>query len=212
MLVDYVRGAVGEAEALVAACHLTLCGPCQSRVEALEQAAGAQLESAPNEVLAAGALEGVLARLDEIGGGPAPAARASVDLGLPRPLLRYLPDGELPWRRLIPGIRAVDLPVRAAAAPAPGQAPPKVRLVSLHPGLIIPHHDHGGPEYTVVFSGGLRDHQGTCHRGDVAIRNPGDRHRQHVEPGDQCLALVVNEGDLLPTTWIGRLVKRIARE
>jgi putative transcriptional regulator len=88
----------------------------------------------------------------------------------------------------------------------------KVRLVSLHPGMIIPHHDHGGAEYTVVFSGGLRDHQGTCHRGDVAVRNPGDRHRQHVETGAQCVALVVNEGDLLPTTWIGRLVKRLARE
>lgn len=215
MLADYVRGVVGEAEALVAACHLTLCGPCQGRVAALEQAGGAQLESAPPEGLPGSALEAVLARLDEA----APSSsepRGPLEPGLPRALLRYLPEGDLPWRRLIPGIRAVDLPVGAGGGDRlQGQgvkSPRKVRLVSLHPGLIIPHHDHGGPEYTVVFSGGLRDHQGTCHRGDVAIRNPGDRHRQHVEAGDQCVALVVNDGDLLPTTWVGRLVKRLARE
>jgi putative transcriptional regulator len=210
MLVDYVRGTGGEAEALVAACHLTLCGQCQLRADALEQAAAAQLDSAAPGARAASALDDLLARLDQpvADGDAAPPARAALAPGLPRPLLRYLPEGKLPWRRVVPGIRTVDLPVRRVS----GTRGAKVRLVSLHPGIVIPHHDHGGPEYTVVFSGGLRDQLGTCHRGDVAVRNPGDRHRQHVEAGDQCVALVVNDGDLLPTTWIGRLVKRIARE
>ena len=210
ILADYVRGTGGEAEALISACHLTLCGQCQSRASALESAAAAQLDGDAPEAgdgsVDAG-LEAVLGRLDDLAPiVPAPRApHPELNAGLPRPLLDYLPEGKLPWRRVVPGIRAMDLPVNETGAT-------RVRLVRLHPGVVIPHHDHGGPEYIVVFSGGLRDADGTAHRGDVAVRRPGDSHRQHVEPGEECVALVVNDGDLLPTTWIGRLFKRIAGE
>jgi putative transcriptional regulator len=210
MLAEYVRGTGGEAEALVAACHVTLCGACQRRMALLEQGAVAELDHGVPVAVGGEVMDAVLARLEDPLAGEIPPlpVRSAVQPGLPRPLLRYLPAGQLPWRRVVPGIRTLDLPVRKAG----GVRQAKVRLVSLHPGIIIPHHDHGGPEYTVVFSGGLRDHQGTCHRGDVTVRNPGDRHRQRVEAGSQCVALVVNNGDLLPTTWLGRLVKRLARE
>ena len=215
LLLAYVRGTSGEAEALVVACHLTLCGHCQARAAVLEGAAADELLAEEPADLPEGVLQNLLLQLnDEPHESPAPAAinppkgsnsDADDHPGLPRPLLRYLPEGKLPWRRLLPGIKTVDLPVQKRAQAT-------VRLVRLHPGLIIPHHDHGGPEYTVVFSGGLRDHRGTWHRGDVAVRQPGEQHRQYVEPGEECVALVFNDGALLPTSAIGRLVARLAGE
>ena len=217
LLLGYVRGTSGEAEALVVACHLTLCGHCQTRAAVLEGVAADELFAEEPAELPQGVLQDLLLQLrderDEPSAAnkpalaslpPNPAADAN-EPGLPRPLLRYLPEGKLPWRRLLPGIKTVDLPVQKRAQAT-------VRLVRLHPGLIIPHHDHGGPEYTVVFSGGLRDHRGTWHRGDVAVRQPGEQHRQRVEPGEECVALVFNDGALLPTSAIGRLVARLAGE
>lgn len=208
-LFDYVAGRSSDAAALAAACHLTLCGTCQTRVQALEGAAGRQLAQATTMALGDGALDRVLARLDEQARplpAPEPANDLDLDVALPRPLLERLPrQGRPRWRWLVPGIRAIELPVSGVG---PGTV---VRLVRLSPGTVIPRHDHGGPEYTVVFSGGLRDEHETWHRGDLAIRNPGDCHRQQVLPGEDCVALAVNEGEMLPLSWMARVVKTLAR-
>jgi putative transcriptional regulator len=76
--------------------------------------------------------------------------------------------------------------------------------VTLQPGLEIPLHDHGGTEYTVIFTGALTDDQGRFARGDISIRPSGERHVQHVETVEPCVALVINEGPLKPLTLKGK--------
>ena len=69
-------------------------------------------------------------------------------------------------KRVVPGIGGIKLPVDEAGT--------LIRLVRLRPGLTIPLHDHGGPELTMVFSGGLVEPERTLHRGDFSLRaRPG---------------------------------------
>jgi putative transcriptional regulator len=174
---------------------------------------GALLEQAPARELRPGALESALAALDEgEGDGPpaaAPAADATLDpaldasWALPRPLLRQL-QAAAGWKRVVPGVRGIRL-----GGAAPGAL---LRLVNLRPGMTIPLHDHGGAELTLVFSGGLVEPDRVLHRGDLAVRQPGERHVQRVEPGTPCIALTLNQGPLVPLTWLGRLLTFIARE
>jgi putative transcriptional regulator len=209
-LVEYVTGACTEGAALAFACHISLCPSCAAEVAALEGVAGSVLEAGAELELATGALEAVLSRLEatpqELAGEEVPAAPAFLaGCALPAPLLRLLPSNER-WRTVVPGMRVVDLPFVV-----PDGA---IRLVRFKGGVTIPFHDHGGPEYIVVFTGVLEE-KGDGRRfgrGDVSIRLPGERHEQRAAPGDPCVALVINEGALRPLTLRGRLLLAIARE
>jgi putative transcriptional regulator len=210
-LVEYVAGAATDGAALAFACHVALCGACAAEVAALEKVGGTILEASPGQELGPGALEAVLARLEttpQLAAPPVetvavPAFLAGCDL--PAPLLRALPSAE-GWRTVVPGMRVVDLPLAV-----PGGA---VRLVRFKGGVTIPFHDHGGPEYIVVFTGALEEKSDGQRfgRGDVSIRLPGERHEQRATPGEACVALVVNEGALRPLTLRGRLLLAIARD
>ena len=107
------------------------------------------------------------------------------------------------WKFVVPGMRAVDLP-----AAAPGVT---IRLIAFKPGVTIPFHDHGGPEQIVVFTGALEEEGKRFERGDISIRDSGERHEQRVAPGVPCIALVVNEGKLQPLTLRGRLLLALSR-
>ncbi|HVZ72826.1 MAG TPA: ChrR family anti-sigma-E factor [Polyangia bacterium] len=203
-LAEYAAGACGEAPALGIACHVSLCAACAARLRAFEAVGGAVLETGAPDATAPGALEAVLARLDDVPAElPAvdPAAeRLLAPLGVPRVVWRYLAPGAAAagWRRLVPGIAGLDLRVGAAGTMA--------RLVRLRPGLEIPLHDHGGDEHTVILTGALADDEGRFARGDISIRAAGARHVQRVEHDEPCVALVVNEGALVPLTLKGKLL------
>lgn len=213
MLLEYVAGTSTDAAALATACHVALCGACAARVAELEAVGGGFLDAGGAEPLAPGALEAVLARIDappqpraEAGAVPAaPAFLASAEFGLPRPLLRRLAEAPVAsdWKFVVPGMRAVDLP-----AGAPGVT---IRLIAFKPGVTIPFHDHGGPEKIVVFTGALEEEGKRFERGDISIRDAGERHEQRVAPGVPCIALVVNEGKLQPLTLRGRLLLALSR-
>jgi putative transcriptional regulator len=170
---------------------------------------GALLDELPREAPPPGALERLLAALDaQAPIPPTPAVESApgsllAPLGVPRVVWPYLDVGAAKgWRRLVPGIARLDLRVGAPNVVA--------RIVRLRPGLEIPLHDHGGDEYTVIFTGALADDEGRFARGDVSIRPAGARHAQRIERGEPCVALVVNEGPLLPLTLKGRVLARLA--
>jgi putative transcriptional regulator len=210
-LVEYATGACGEPAALAIATHASLCATCAEELRVLDAVGGALLEELPREAPPPGALERLLAALD--GQAPRTAIPAVepdpgsllAPLGVPRAVWPYLEAGTTAkgWRRLVPGIARLDLRVGAPSVVA--------RIVRLRPGLEIPLHDHGGDEYTVIFTGALADDEGRFARGDVSIRPAGARHVQRVEQGEPCVALVINEGPLLPLTLKGRVLARLAR-
>jgi len=211
-LVEYAAGACGEATALAIACHASLCAACATQLRALDALGGAALDDAAPTATAPDAFANLLGRLDDAPGDEAPAPGVDVDpatlrvfvsLGVPRVVLPYVaPAASGGWRRLVPGITRVDLRV--------GPPDTVARLVNLRPGLEIPLHDHGGVEHTVILTGALADDQGRFARGDVSIRAAGERHVQRVEAGEPCVALVINEGPLVPLTWKGKALNLLS--
>lgn len=210
-LLEYATGACSEAAALAIASHISLCALCSDELRMLDTIGDALLETVQPEPLAPGALEKVLAALDSPANDAAtpivaPEAEPLLaPFGVPRLLWRYLPEAAAKrgWRLLVPGIKRLDLRMSIPGTIA--------RIVRLRPGLEIPLHDHGGDEYTMIFSGALSDDEGRFGRGDISVRPAGARHIQRVERGEPCIALVINEGPLVPLTFKGKLLTRIAR-
>lgn len=204
VLLEYVAGNTGEAVSLAVACHASLCAACRRQIAWLERMGGALVESAPAAALHDDALTRALARLDEpaVPAVPAPEPPKRPVPGFefaPRPLWPYLSPQRAAFTEVVPGIGAVELGIPVAGGWA--------RLVKLAPDVVIPDHDHAGAEYGVLFQGGLRDQGELFHRGDVFHKVPGEQHNQIVLPGEPCIALVVNEGNLIPLTPEGEVLK-----
>jgi putative transcriptional regulator len=211
-LLAHAAGTASDAAALAIACHVALCAECAARTGELEALGGALLSEGGQAEVAPDALAAVLSRID---GSPEPREQAAASpevpellrpYGLPRPLRRLLARGSSPvrWRFVIPGVRAIDLEV--------GTPSDAVRLIAFKGGISIPLHDHGGPEHIVVFTGALEEDGARFGRGDISVREPGERHEQRIAPGEPCIALVVNQGKLQPLTLRGRLLLALSRQ
>jgi putative transcriptional regulator len=207
LLFERGAGTVGAGAGLAVACHLALCPACASLAAELERSSAAlTTPEAPRPELR----DRILAGMDRAGPAAAPQPRQpspALLVGLPplpealRRAIAAVPGAPARWRWLLPGVRCITLWDGDQYA---------ARLFRLRPGVVIPHHDHHGPEQTVVFAGGLDDHSGHLGRGDALTMLPGERHQQSAAPGEECIALIVNDLPPRPLTLKGRLLKRIA--
>ncbi len=198
-LLGHASGTLTEAEDLLLAAHCTLCPDCRAGVRAQEEAAGAALADLAPAPVGAGALDAILGRLGEQEAAPTPPAPSSGTRVLPQPVRDYIGAFEaLSWGFVMPGIRQVVLPVSHEQMP--------VRLFHLAPGLDIPLHTHQGLERTLVLAGSYTDQDGTFARGDVGIQDGSADHRQRIDDGEVCIALVVADGPLVPRTAAGRVI------
>lgn len=196
LLVEYAAGTSSEAHALFVACHLTYCPQCRAEVAQLEALGGALLGASQSD-----AEPLVVTDLDRRpayeGGQPMPAS----DPLLPMPLLPYVgPSSQLPWRRVLPGVATVELPLAIGASP--------VRLIRANPGRGVPMHTHSGQELDLVLQGGLRDHvrNAQYEPGDVQSADESVSHRLSVLPGEPCILLSVNEQSVKPMGLWSKLV------
>ena len=201
-------GTAPEATRLAVSCHLTFCAACRrdaTEHESFLLAFGGKDGDSSGRVTSA-LRQRLLADLPAQ--PPPPPARPALVLpkglpDLPKPLLHHLATlPKLAWQRLIPGIRAIDLGFTGVW---------RARLIAFQPGIPIPRHDHQGMEHTVVFQGGLSDENVQLERGDAATMMGGDTHRQRVQPGPPCIALIVNEAPPLPLTLLGHVLRRVTR-
>jgi putative transcriptional regulator len=145
-------------------------------------------------------LAALLGRLDEPEPPRAPLPPAGPH-DAPMPLRAFTgPLDAVPYRSVAPGIWRFDLPQSNQQRP--------VAVVSLHPGLAIPPHRHSGTERGLVLRGGFTDELGHFVRGDVSIRYPDDPtdHHQHIDDGERCVVLMVDDGPKVPTTLWGQAV------
>ena len=204
LLLDYASGALGEAWSLAVATHLALCPQSRRMLSQIEAVAGALLESAPLEPVAASSFDSVLARLDEPEEEaievPAPLVGA-VPPVLPEPLRSYVggdADG-LAWRRL--GLGAYHLPIMT------GEDGATARLLRIPAGKPVPEHGHRGLELTLVLCGAFSDETGTYGRGDLQIADDSLDHQPHAAPGEDCICLAVTEGPLRFKSMTARLVQ-----
>lgn len=192
ILAAYAAGTLEPGFGLVVSAHVEQCAQCRKQVGVFEAASGAALADLPQSALAPGALERVLARLDEA--PPLPAADT-------RPLLDRLPLKPRKW--VAPG-------VWVAAVDTPHAPENRVYVLSVGPGMPTARHEHTGAEFCTVLKGAYRDELGTFAAGDFAAAY-GDLNHQPMVVGDEaCVCLFATEGRLKPQGLIGRIAFSLA--
>lgn len=190
VLMAYGAGALPEPLALVVACHVALCPDCAAEVTRLEAVGGALLEDLEPESMADGALESLLARLDDTpaAASPAPHPLQVPDLGapLPAPLRARLARRGEParWRRVGPGVRQIMID------PPGGPDGGSLRLLRVSPERRMPRHGHPGLELTLVLAGGYSDTLGNFAAGDMIDLTGEVVHQPIIDPGEDCVCLV----------------------
>lgn len=209
LLWSYAAGSLDEPSSILIATHLSLCPVCRAVVAKAESLGGELFEDIASEDIEAGALDAVLARLDDAEELPSIVTKTGGDeaenVSVPRPLKDYLPASvpTLPWRWLGPGVRYTAIKTEARG--------PKVGLLRIAPGTKVPMHGHSGNEMTMVLAGGYTDATGNYQRGDVEAADDGLVHQPVADAGEECLCLVVTEGELQPTGMIAKVLQPFFR-
>lgn len=216
LLLDYAAGSLGEAWALVVACHLTYCPHCRNELRAIEATGGALLETTEPALLRQAGLEQALQLLETAeepvpGVMPGLAYKATQDAvqaepGLPRPLAAYLKCRvqDLPWRWSGAGLHSVALPLAKAKGGM-------VSLLRIESGRAMPLHSHGGEEMTLVLSGGFTDERGAFRRGDVECADGSVEHQPVAMADQPCICLAVTDAPLRFRGSFGWILNQWAR-
>ncbi|WP_370286468.1 ChrR family anti-sigma-E factor [Pseudooceanicola nanhaiensis] len=196
LLTAHAAGALPEAFALVVATHLSMCDECRAMAESLDGIGGTLIEGLDGAAMDAGALEAVMARLDD-----APAAPIRVDRGvLPAPVRAYI-GGDLDavkWKPVGMGVKQAVLKTSDSAS---------ARLLYIPAGAAMPEHSHRGMELTLVLQGAFEDDSDRFGPGDVEIADDEVDHTPVADVGADCICLAATEGKLRFKSWIPRLAQ-----
>lgn len=201
LLASYAAGTLTPALHVLVASHLALRPESRRFVASLEAANGAEMDRA-NPV----PLRQRDRILDAILSAPTqPSAEAALlgDSILPAPLVGYLGHGlaEIPWRRLLPGVRRHVLEAEAGGEAA---------LFWIRPGRKTPTHTHEGAEVTLVLAGGMHDVTGHYRRGDIAVADSEIEHQPITDADEDCICFTVAEAPRRLTGPLGRWLHRLA--
>lgn len=208
LLWSYATGSLDEPSSILIATHLALCPQCRSVVAKAESVGGELFEAVELAAVQPDALASVLGRLDDeeevVADTPVQDVQHDA-IGLPRPLKDYVsaPVNSLPWRWLGPGVHYSSIDTASKG--------PKVGLLRIAPGTKVPMHGHSGNEMTMVLSGGYTDATGSFQRGDVEAADDGLVHQPVADAGEECICLVVTEGELQPTGMIAKALQPFFR-
>jgi putative transcriptional regulator len=179
-LVSFAAGGLSDALSAVAAAHIALCPRCRRELANAERVGA---------VLLAG-----LAPAPLTGGPPKPPAGTAKD-----DTVAAATPGELPpalrtrygdldgvrWRWIGPGIWHRPLPVSGEGS---------LHLLKAAAGAVVPEHDHGGGELTLVLRGALIDTTGRYGPGDVAdLDVEAEGHQPRADAADGCICLLASE-------------------
>ena len=204
LLLDYAAGALPEGPALAVALHVALDPAARRLVGSLAGLGGALLEDEPVAEVDASALDHVLGELDKVSVEPRPL-RLPAAPGFewaPAALRAYL--GPTPrWKRMFGGFDEIRIDLHGDTH--------RVSLLRLEGGKGLPVHRHVANEYTVVMQGGYTDNTGNYGVGDFAVGPGANEHEPIADPGEPCIALLVEERPIVLTGVWGRLLNPLIR-
>jgi len=185
----YGAGALGEGFSLVLAAHMEYCPRCRTRLAEAEALGGELLSELPPVEMSAGGFANVWERVQATPAAePSKPLRPLPDDGLPAVLAPYLHGGldACRWRSLVPGIRQHVLNGVESSRGS-------VRLLSIAPGITIPHHTHGRGELTLVLKGSYVDEIGRFQRGDLADMDASVQHQPVADTDEPCICLIATD-------------------
>ena len=206
LLLGHAAGGLGEAESLLVATHLTMCAACRAQSAALDAWGGAMLEEVSPQSVPAELLASTLSQLDAPIPPPPPPRALPPELAalpLPEPLRSCVAAAEQQrWKMLLPGlVYQLTLPVSWGSTP--------VRLTRVRGGFKVPPHTHTGRELSLVLAGGFHDRGQGYAPGDITDWDEQVTHALHIDPGEDCLILAVNEAPLVPVGLSSKVVSWI---
>jgi putative transcriptional regulator len=124
---------------------------------------------------------------------------------LPLPLRNYISDNNSSknWRRI--GIGLSEQTVEF------GDEFGSAKLYRIAPGCGVPSHSHDGNEVSLVLAGGFTDEYGSYGPGDISIQETGAIHKPVADADGECIVLAVNEGPIVLTGPVGRLLNMLIK-
>lgn len=194
MLLDYASGSMTDGRALIISAHLAFCPACRSQVAAAESVGGEILETEPGADVASQVDPAVPVDRGQPAVGIPDDGRFSF---APRQLRQLLAKSESNWVNVWFGVKELPIPGYSPAA----------RLLRIPASRRMPRHDHFGEEMTLVLKGSFSDSTGRFSVGDLQVGMPGLDHQPHAGPEGECVCLVVEQGGLKLSGWLGRLVE-----
>lgn len=205
ILATYAAGALDLGQHVAIATHLMSCAQCRNWARSMERVGGALLAEAAPALLAEGALDRALARLDEPAPMMTPAAKAgeigNLPPGLPKFVKSY-PFGA--WRWVAPRVS-----LRPIILPEPG--PTRVFLLKSAANTGMLPHAHTGIEMTCVLTGAFSHEGGRYGPGDFDFGDESVHHEPRVEAGEDCVCLVAMQGELQWSGLVGWLAHLFVR-
>lgn len=199
LIAAHVAGQLPHVFSVVVAAHISVCDECRARAEAAEVLGGALMDSVGPVNLSSGALERVMAALDDDAPAPAPIARSGI---FPAPVMQAIGGKPPAWRMLGGGVRQQIL-----AADGEGS----LRLLYIPPGLAVPEHGHRGLEMTMVLQGSFSDSEGRFAAGDVEVAG-GDLDHQPIAGAEgPCICLAATDAPLRFHALLPRLLQPLFR-
>ena len=226
LMAEYAMGALSRPVSVLVETHLELSGSggrwmrdVGTMAEALAPAAPHVLDSVEPVPFADrdAAFAAVMAAIEAGGAGTAASSRrlgassrphgraiAATSQGAPLALERFIgmPIGEVPWKKVMPGIAEYRLPDVDGC---------EASLLRIEGGRAVPVHTHHGSELTVVLHGGFSDETGHYGVGDIAYADDEVNHKPVADAGEVCICFAVSDAPVHLTGPIGRLVNPFRR-
>lgn len=211
LLIAYAAGSLDEANSLIVATHLTYCPECRCQAEALEAVGGAFLEEIEPETLSDGAVDKALAALECCMDEDAPVARTDHQPDrkgkpiLPAPI-QCLVGGDcdcLSWTGVGLGIQKAEIKLT--------QSNRRAFLMKVPAGRTIPMHTHDGTEKVLVLSGAYCVDGKRFGPGDLSISDDAVTHSPETDEREDCICLVVTDGRIRLTGFLGSILNRFVQ-
>jgi putative transcriptional regulator len=203
LLAHFAAGSLEQAEHIVVAAHVSMCGRCRRMVSAFERLGGVAVESGAPAAMSANAFDAVMARIDLDDESPVNAVTTPAgEFGpLPR-VLNHYEIGPVKW--VAPGVS-----MRPIQLSGPGRA--RAFLLRSAPGTKMLEHTHTETELTCVLEGSFDHEGGHFGPGDFDLGDPTVDHRPIVGTEGPCLCLVAMTGKLRINGLLGRLIEPLIR-
>ena len=206
LLIDYASGSLPLALEVLVESHISMNPSSARSIRMLLQIGGALMENSEPISMSEGSFEKLM---DEIDAGQeedfVKNAVSNDNDKLPLPLRNYISETNFQknWRRIGIGLseQTVDFGDEFGSA----------KLYRIAPGFGVPSHSHDGNEVSLVLAGGFTDEYGSYGPGDISIQETGAVHKPVADADGECIVLAVNEGPIVLTGPVGRLLNMLIK-
>ena len=207
LLIDYANGTLPLSLEVLVETHISMNPESAKSIRMLLQIGGALIENSEPVSLSEGSFEKLMAEIDLSDDSieDTDILVSNDNNLLPLPLRNYTQDVNSPrsWKRIGIGLseQSIDFGDQFGSA----------KLYRIAPGCSVPSHSHDGNEVTLVLSGGFTDEYGTYGPGDISIQETGAVHKPVADADGECIVLAVNEGPIVLTGPVGRLLNMLIK-